>query len=230
MGRGFGARRTFAKDKTHITKLVVYDLQSRITIEPNEVLRGFVYEPVKKRLCQQAQDIFEMSVSVKTLSFPDLYGGKICAALDRQHPRDIFDMKLLLDNEGITTEVRKAFVVYLSSHDRPINEMFNPKRKDISQAFEKQFLGMTTVDVSLDELLAVREKYIREITSALTDEERRFLVSLKEGRPAWSLLGIEGIEKLPALQWKLQNILTLKSKNPGKHTEQLNKLRKCLEL
>ena len=211
-----------------ITKLVVHDSKSRITVEPNEVLRGFVFPPVQKGLCPQAQNIFEMDVSVKTLSFADLYGGKICAALDRQHPRDIFDMKLLLENEGITPEIRKAFVVYLACHDRSIHEMFDPHRQDISQIFEKQFSGMTTMDVSLAELLSVREKYIRDIKEVLTGDERRFLVSLKEGNPDWSLLQIEGVDKLPAIQWKLRNIQELKIKNPKKHAELLGKVKNVL--
>jgi hypothetical protein len=37
----------------------------------------------------------------------DLYGGKLCAALDRQHPRDLFDVGLLLRNEGITPAIRR---------------------------------------------------------------------------------------------------------------------------
>ena len=34
-----------------------------------------------------------------------LYGGKICAALDRQHPRDLFDVKKLLEDNGVQTEL-----------------------------------------------------------------------------------------------------------------------------
>jgi len=55
-----------------------------------------------------AREFFEKSVRVQSLSLEDLYGGKICAALDRQHPRDLFDIKMLLDNEGITDKIRTA--------------------------------------------------------------------------------------------------------------------------
>lgn len=40
---------------------------------------------------------------------PDLYGDKLCAALDRQHPRDLFDVKLLLDQDGLDVAPSKAF-------------------------------------------------------------------------------------------------------------------------
>ena len=112
-------------------------------MEPNLVLRGSVYSPIQAKLCKKAENEFELSVSTKVLSTADIYGGKICAALDRQHPRDFFDLKLLLENEGLTDEIRRAFVVYLASHDRPMHELLKPKWKDIKAVFEKEFKGMT---------------------------------------------------------------------------------------
>jgi hypothetical protein len=98
-------------------------------IEPNEVIRGAVYLAEERELTPCAEDLFELSVAAQTLSLADLYGGKLCAALDRQHPRDLFDVKLLLDNEGITAQIRKAFVVYLASHDRPFTSCSTPSQK-----------------------------------------------------------------------------------------------------
>ena len=69
-------------------------------IEPNSVLRGSVFPTETRALCQKAQDLFELSIEARTLSFEDLYGGKACAALDRQHPRDLFDIDMLFKNEG----------------------------------------------------------------------------------------------------------------------------------
>ncbi|WP_456640523.1 nucleotidyl transferase AbiEii/AbiGii toxin family protein [Bradyrhizobium sp. USDA 10063] len=48
------------------------------------------------------------------------------AALYRQHPRDLFDVRDLLTNEGISDDLRRAFIVYLISHDRPISELVVP--------------------------------------------------------------------------------------------------------
>jgi len=81
--------------------LVVDRVSVTIKIEPNLVLRGSVYPPEIKRLSKKAQDLFELSLQSRTLSPYDLYAGKICAALDRQHPRDLFDVHLLLKNEGL---------------------------------------------------------------------------------------------------------------------------------
>ncbi len=81
-------------------RLVVVTSDAQIKIEPNLVLRGAVYEPHRMDLCPLAQARFGASIRVATLSEADLFGGKVCAALDRQHPRDLFDVKLLLDDTG----------------------------------------------------------------------------------------------------------------------------------
>ncbi|WP_454060832.1 nucleotidyl transferase AbiEii/AbiGii toxin family protein [Candidatus Nitrospira salsa] len=214
-----------AQESQRITKLVVAANQTRIKIEPNEVIRGSVFPPEERELTQRAEDMFERSVTACVLSIPDLYGGKICAALDRQHPRDLFDVKVLLDEEGITDEIRKAFVVYLASHDRPISELFAPKRKEVRQVYENEFAGMTIDTVSYEDLLEARETLLTTLRKELTDDEKTFLISLKEGQPNWSLMGIEGIEKLPAVQWKLKNIQSMHEK---KHAKALEKLRKVL--
>jgi predicted nucleotidyltransferase component of viral defense system len=210
-----------------IAKLVVAAGQTRIKIEPNEVIRGSVFPAKEHDLTKHAEEVFELSVSARTLSVADLYGGKLCAALDRQHPRDLFDVKVLLENEGITDEIRKAFVVYLASHDRPINELIDPTRKDFRQIYENEFAGMTIEEIEYDDLIAARETLIDTLKKELTNEEKAFLVSLKEGQPRWNLMGLEGIEKLPAIQWKLMNIQKM---NKKKHAESMEKLKRKLGL
>lgn len=211
-----------------VTKLFVRNRQEQITIEPNEVIRGTVYGVEERTTVLKVEEVFKKSASVQNLSVADLYGGKLCAALDRQHPRDIFDMKILLDNEGITPEIQKAFVVYLAGHDRPIHELLDPGLQDIKTAYDEAFQGMTVQSVSYKTLLEVREDYIATVKNRLTANERKFLLSIKEGAPDWSLIEIQNLDKLPAIQWKLRNIKMLKDKNPKKHEEQLIKLKKCL--
>jgi predicted nucleotidyltransferase component of viral defense system len=53
---------------------------------------------------------------IQVVSFADLYAGKLAGALDRQHPRDLFEVRDLLANEGISDEWRKAFIVCIISH------------------------------------------------------------------------------------------------------------------
>jgi len=165
-----------------ITKLFVKRHNAIVKIEPNQIIRGSLFGCEERDLCKKAEEIFEKFVITKTLSFSELYGSKICAALDRQHPRDIFDIMLLLKNEGITNQVRKAFLVYLISHNRPISELLSPNFKDMKPIFEKEFTGMTSVEVKYEELLSVRKILVEEINKRLTDDERAFLVSFKKKR------------------------------------------------
>ena len=151
------------KDTGRTVKLTVRRQEATIKVEPNLVLRGALYPPVQAILCRKAEEMFELSVSTRLLSVADLYGGKICAALDRQHPRDFFDIGLLLANEGLTDEIRRAFVVYLASHDRPMNELLKPKWKDLKPSFEKEFKGMTLEPIELDKLVVTRNALLRLI-------------------------------------------------------------------
>lgn len=207
--------------------LLIRSKQVQIKVEPNEVLRGSVYPSETKDLCQQAQHTFNLFVSVKTLSPADLYGGKICAALDRQHPRDLFDIKLLFETEGITPPIRKAFVVYLASHNRPMHELLEPHRIDFRAVFENEFSGMTLTAITYNELIKAREQLIQSIQTTLTPKEKEFILSVKETTPQWDLLEIEGIEKLPAIQWKIQNIQKMEK---SKRQKALQKLKVILDL
>jgi predicted nucleotidyltransferase component of viral defense system len=209
-----------------VVKLTVTSEEASIKIEPNLVLRGSVYPPESRRVCEVAQRTFEAFARVLCLTEADLYGGKLCAALDRQHPRDLFDVKLLLEGVGITQEIRRAFVVYLAGHNRPMNELLNPNIKDISETFETQFVGMTTDPVSLGALVEIQRQLPEELVTQLDDDERAFLLSMKRGDPDWTRLGFDHLEQLPALQWKLQNIRTMRRE---KHRQMVERLERILD-
>jgi hypothetical protein len=84
---------------------------------------------------------------------------------------------------------------------------------------------MVVEPVTPEELRAIGEQLVSRLRKEMTQEERQFIVSVKEGKPQWNLLGTPGIEKLPAVQWKLQNIGRM---GPMKHREALQKLRDYL--
>lgn len=214
-------------ESSRITKLVVASAQSQIKIEPNTVIRGSAFPAEERDLVPQAENVFELSVTARTLSIPDLYGGKLCAALDRQHPRDLFDVKVLMQHEGITDEIRNAFIVYLVSHDRPMSELLDPKPKDIRSVYEAEFAGMTEHVTSYEELVAAREALIATLHAQLTEREKSFLLSVKLGGPEWLLLDVAGIDKLPAIQWKLKNIQKMRK---DKHADAVNKLKTVLRM
>ena len=213
------------EDKRDALRLTVVRDSVMIKIELSPVLRGTVYEPAVRPVCETVEEEFgyaEMAV----VSFADLYAGKICAALDRQHPRDLFDVKFLLDNEGLTDALRKALLVYVISHPRPIAELLRPHFKEISGIYEGEFRRMAEVDVPLADLQAVREQLVAQIHAEMTSDERAFLLSFKRRQPDWALLGLDHIDKLPAVRWKLHNL----SKMPAdKHAEAVRQLEKVLQ-
>jgi predicted nucleotidyltransferase component of viral defense system len=188
----------------------------QIKIEVTPVLRGCVYDAETRSVSEAVEDAFGFA-EIQVVSFADLYAGKLVAALDRQHPRDLFDVRDLLANEGISDELRKAFVVYIISHNRPMAEVLAPTRHDIRQEFERGFEGMVETPVSLDDLLQAREDLLAELVGRMPGEHRRFLSSFKRGKPAWELLGLPHVENLPAVQWKIKNLAAM----DGKKREQL---------
>lgn len=153
-----------------------------------------------------------------------MYGGKLVAAMDRQHPRDLFDVLQLFAHEGITAGIRRAFVVYLASHNRPVHEVLFRSLRDIRQEFEHNFAGMTAEPVELDALLAGRERMMCELQQGLNADERRFLLSLVAAEPEWPLLGVPHLDQLSGLRWKLQNLERLRKANARKFAEQMDTL------
>lgn len=213
------------KNPNMISKLFVRNFETQIKIEPNLIIRGTVFPIEQYALCAKAQEVFEVFFEARTVSGADTYGGKICAALDRQHPRDFYDVKYLLENEGLTERVRKGFLVYLISHDRPVHECLDPVMKDFRDVYESEFKGMPLEDVAYEDLVAVRVELLERIRSALTPNEKTFLLSFKTGDPDWALLGIDGVENLPAVRWKLMN---LKKMEPSKRADFVERLRHVL--
>ncbi|WP_445504442.1 nucleotidyl transferase AbiEii/AbiGii toxin family protein [Microvirga sp. G4-2] len=188
-----------------VTKLTVQRAGAQIKIEVTPVLRGCVYEPETRGVSPNVEDAFGF-VEIQVVSFADLYAGKLVAALDRQHPRDLFDIRDLLANEGVTEELRTAFIVYLLSHDRPMAEVLAPPRKDISHEFTHGFDGMTVAPVTIEELTQVRETMIETVVGSMPDAHRRFLLSFERGEPEWELLGVDAVKDLPAVKWRQHNL------------------------
>ena len=154
----------------------------QIKIEVTPVLRGCVSEPERRSVSDRLSGNLDSPDAACVVPGP--LRRQVVAALDRQHPRDHFDVRNLLANEGIDDNLRKAFVVYLLSHDRPMSEVLAPTRKDISQEFMRGFGGMTDAPVTIDELIAAREALIADIVRNMPSAHRRFLVSFERGSPS----------------------------------------------
>ncbi len=188
-----------------IAKLHVQSERAQIKIEVTPVLRGCVYEPETRRVSARVEEEFGFAETT-VVSWPDLYAGKLVAALDRQHPRDLFDVRELMAKEGLTPELRTAFIVYLVSATRPLAEILRPTERDIGEEFRRGFDGMTQTAVTHAELVQTRRQLIDTITQDMPAAHKRFLLSFKRGEPDWSLLDIPQAAALPAVQWRLENL------------------------
>ncbi|PCI53113.1 MAG: nucleotidyltransferase [Alphaproteobacteria bacterium] len=209
-----------------ICKLQVSSQGAQIKVEVNQVGRGTLEIPKIMPLCQAAQDEFDAFCEIQLVSIGQLYGGKICAALDRQHPRDLFDVKYLLENEGFSEEVKTGFLLCLLSGDRPLHEMLNPNFQDQRMTMTNHFEGMSAEVFTYADFEQTREQLIDEIWTGLSDVDKTFLLSVNNLSPDWS---VYNFENFPAVQWKLLNLQKLKDNNPDKHQKQYEALRILFE-
>ena len=221
---GLESEASATKDGDEI-KLFIRRGRSQVKIEVNHVFRGTVLPVETRQLGNEARKLFTTELSVPVLATPELYGSKLVAAMDRQHPRDLFDVRGLFERGGLTAEVVECFVCYLAGHNRPVHEVLFLRDQDMSEAFENEFAGMTRDPVSLAELETVRRRLKRELPAALTGNQREFLLGLVAGEPVWQLMKCPHLSQLPAIRWKLQNLAKLKKSNPRKFSEQADELR-----
>lgn len=201
---------SYVHDTDKRIKLLVSRNGVTIKIEVTPVLRGSVYESELRETSPKVQAEFGYA-QMQLLSFEDLYAGKLCAALDRQHPRDLYDVKFLLENEGFSEKLKDAFIVYLLGHPRPMSEVIKPRLKDIEAIYHNEFSGMTVDEVSLDSLLETRSEMITKLHSALTEKDKQFLLAVKRGDADWSSFTLPEAQYLPAIQWKLHNLAKMQT-------------------
>lgn len=200
-------------------RIIVSSGDAVVKIEVSPVARGTLHQPTVVSIINTAENLFGYA-EIAVVSLPDLYGGKLCAALDRQHPRDFFDVYTLLDHEGINRSIFDGFMTYMLGHPRPMHELMAPNWKPLKQSFNDEFAGMTNTPVTLVQLEQTRLELIRALQRQFTERDRDFLVSFKQGKPDWSLFNTAAAAHLPAIKWKLLNINKLLS-NPSRHQQQL---------
>ena len=201
------------------TRLLARLDNAEIKIETSPVTRGVVHDPDLRVVSDTVADAFGYA-EMQVVSFGDLFGGKIHAALDRQHPRDLYDIKLLYEHEGMTDELFRTFLVYLASSPRPAHELLKPNCIDLTQIYEQEFLGMTEAQVDLATLIETRVQLISDIRARLDDKAQIFLLSLHNGDPDFTLINLPIASQLPAVRWKVLNLQKLIRENPEKHGQQ----------
>lgn len=212
------------------TKLIVENDTSQVKIEVNTVFRGTVLPVEHQPLSGKTSDLFGVEFDAPILARDELYAGKLVAALDRQHPRDLFDVWQLYESGGLSEGMADCFVLYLAGHNRPPHEVLFGNDKDIAGEYERAFVGMTEVDCSLATLLEVRARLRHELPRRLTVEHKRFLIGLVRAEPDWSLVRCGHAAQLPALRWKLANLEAFRKRRPADFVAQAEVLEAGLGL
>lgn len=207
-----------------LTRILVSNKETQIKIETTPVMRETVHMPSIQTVTPSVEEQFGFA-EINMLDFNDLYAGKLCAALDRQHPRDLYDVKLLLENEGISEQLKNTFLVYLISSPRPMVELIKPNLKTLQEVYEKEFETMTSSHVPLEQLEETREQLISTLHNMLTDFDKQFLLDIKRGTADWANFYYPHVEQLPAVAWKLINLDKMK---PQARNSAHNKLEQAL--
>lgn len=206
------------------TKMIVENESTQVKVEVNTVFRGTVLPTASRSLSPGTADRFGVEFDVPVLDSDELYGGKLVAAMDRQHPRDLYDVWQLYQSGGITDGMVECFVVYLAGHNRPIHEVLFGNDKDIVTEYDRAFVGMTLTPCPLPTLLDARARIRRELPARLSAQHRQFLSGLARAEPDWSLLSCPHAAELPALRWKLNNLETFRQRRPKDFAAQVETL------
>ncbi|TVQ06348.1 MAG: nucleotidyl transferase AbiEii/AbiGii toxin family protein [Bacteroidetes bacterium] len=198
---------------------------SEVKIEVNTINRGLMDLPSQKYLCMAAQERFNTWCEIKTVPIEQLFGGKIVAALDRQHPRDLFDIKKLMEYRSIDTKMLIGFLFCAFSSKRPLDEILQPNPMNYNHLINNQFLGMTNEAFTIETYETVRAKLISTIISSLSKDQKTMILNFAETNPVW-LYGDWG--SYPGIAWKIKNLVHLKETNPSKFQKQIEKLKSIL--
>lgn len=189
------------------TQLLVSDGLTEVKIEVNQVFRGTVLPPRQASLHPAAQEMFATHVTARLLAEAEVYAGKAVAALDRQHPRDLFDVWVRNQSGGYTSSDLDVFAVYLAGHNRPPHEVLAGRDKALEDLNVSSLVGMVANGMpSVEELNHTRRELRVDVLDRMSSEARVFLLSFFTLAPIWSALPFTGLDQLPALQWKQHNL------------------------
>jgi hypothetical protein len=211
-----------------ICKIICERQGCQVKIEVNQTKRGLACGDARLYpLCEKAQSLFGMEVEARIVSLSQLYGGKISAALSRQHPRDLFDVKHM---DIPLSEVKEGIIFCLLGSDRPIHESFSPNFIDQRETMENQFVGMSDIPFSYEEFELTRDILIKGVNDIMTEEDKRFLVGFEELTVNREDSPYSNFFDFPSVKWKIHNLQQLKTSNPRKLRAEANKLRRIFGL
>lgn len=213
--------------KPNVWKLLCTLNMAMVKIEVNGTKRGIVGNTIMQPLCESAQNDFHTTCTARTVSITQLYGGKLAAALSRQHPRDLFDFTRMPYSFN---EIRDGLMFALLSSDKPVIESLNPNPIDQHSALEQQFIGMTEQPFTYTDYEKARLDLHNFVKEGLSTDDKRLLLSFESGEPDWSLTTMGDLSKYPSIQWKLLNIKNLQNTNASKFAKGIDGLSKVLNI
>ncbi len=193
-----------------------------VKIEVNGIKRGIIDKAIIVPLCTKAQEEFNIYCKARIVPVTQLYGGKIAAALSRQHPRDLFDFKYM--EIADFKDLKYGFIFCLLGSDKPILESLSPHLIDQSEALRNQFMGMTDTLFTYEDYQHTRLQLIELIHANLTESDKCFLLNFENGEPNWHSSEYEDFKNYPSIQWKQLNIKKLKDSNLKKLKQETSKL------
>lgn len=204
-------------------KILCFARNAIVKIEPNYVLRGTIFPVRRLANSPVSQRLFGLA-KMTVLSRAELYGGKFCAALDRQHPRDLFDVSQFFSRHKITEEIKNGFLALALCHNRPLHELLDPILQDRQTIFEQQFIGMSDVPFAYTEHCETFRRLRQELVASITDSDRQHILGFMSLRDSPDVMGIPNLSALPAIGWKRKNLEALQRQNQKKFLEQQNRL------
>lgn len=224
--RGIRCERGLSEEET---KLFIERDRVRVKVEVNHVFRGTILPIAPRALSENTQNTFFTDIELPVLHPDEIYGSKLVAAMDRQHPRDLFDVLELYARDGLTPGIVECFICYLAGHNRPVHEVLFANQIDITRSYENEFAGMTKEPLAFDTLSKIRSTLFTELPSVITNNQREFLLSLVRCDPDWTLMSCPHLSSMPAIRWKMTNLQRLREVNPAKFAEQHSELLRRLD-
>lgn len=187
--------------KPDVWKLQCSYAGAMVKIEVNGTKRGVLGDIEILELCQRAKEEFQANCKARIVPYSQLYGGKIAAALSRQHPRDIFDCKYM--KETTFERIKNGLILCLLGSDKPIIESLCPNEVNQKEILNNQFLGMTDIPFSYSDYRIARQDIIRMVNACLNKDDKTFLLSFEQGTPIWNYCSAGNLSSFPSVQWKL---------------------------
>ncbi|MBO4319217.1 MAG: nucleotidyl transferase AbiEii/AbiGii toxin family protein [Treponema sp.] len=162
---------------------------------------------------------------MNVLAKEEVYAGKICAALDRQHPRDLFDINQLYEHSGLTDKMIDVFLYYLLGHNRPVHEVLNCNILDRQEIMRVEFEGMSDIPFTYKQHCETLQRLKTDILIKLKPHYQ-FISDFVQLKADFSKSPFPEAENLPSLQWKLRNLNALKGRDSVKFEQQKTELEK----